>query len=433
MARLLYGNFDFEHELGTPHYNRPQRLARLNAELTACLIAIASDHDQIWCPETLPENYAERLADAGLPAVELIYPDQNCQVIPDVPVELAPWGWSRAAVEFARQAGVTVQNVNLDAVRTANSRGFSFLLEKFLRASLPGTFCLKSSRQLVKAIADSAAAWGRSPAEHRVILKAEFGMSGRERFVLRGDEALTPSVHGWINRRVEQSGAVYLEPWLDRVAEFSTHWEITHSETVPDKISGTAQAVRSTAPDAPDSSPASSENVRFVGLTQLLNTPHGQYTGSRVGASAIELPDDELDRLLAKIRTAAGQAAASVAQLGYTGPVGIDAMIYRDAEGALQTRPVQDINARWSMGRVVLSLQQRLKPTGCLSLLKVPTGNVPHSVDSRGPIAASVKLIRLAPDIVGGTPCSETMVAVRADSPSELLAAEQRLLDQVRS
>jgi hypothetical protein len=433
MARLLYGNFDFEHELGTPHYNRPQRLARLNAELTACLIAIASDHDQIWCPEPLPENCAEQLADAGLPAVELIHLDQHCQVTPDVPVELAPWGWSQAAFEFAQQAGVTVPNVNLDAVRKANSRGFSFDQEQSLAVAPPRSVYLESSRQLVEAIADSAAAWGRLPAEHRVILKAEFGMSGRERFVLRGDEALTPSVHGWINRRVEQSGAVYLEPWLDRVVEFSTHWEITQSETVPDQGSVTAQAVRSAAPDAPDSSPASSKNVRFVGLTQLLNTPHGQYSGSRVGAATTELPENELDRLLSEIKTTAERAAASVAQLGYAGPIGIDAMIYRDAEGALQTRPVQDINARWSMGRVALSLQQRRKPAGCLSLLKVPTENVAHATNSPDSLSIDVNLIRLTPDIVGGKPCSEAMVAVRADSSPELLATEQRLLDQLKS
>ncbi len=427
MARLLYGNFDFEHELGTPHYNRPKRLARLNAELTACLIAIASDHDQIWCPETLPENYAERLADAGLPAVELVHPDQNCQVNPDVPVELAPWGWSHAAVEFALHTGVTVPSINLDAIRKANSRGFSFALEQSLAVALPGSIRLDSSRQLVDAISESAAAWGRSTAEHRVILKAEFGMSGRERFVLRGNEALTPSVHGWINRRVEQAGNVYLEPWLDRVAEFSTHWEITQLETVPAKGSGTAQAVRSTAPDAPNSSPAFSENVRFVGLTQLLNTPHGQYSGSRVGATATELPDDELDRLLAEIKTAAEQAAVAASLLGYAGPVGIDAMIYRDAEGALQTRPVQDINARWSMGRIALALQQRLAPTGCLLLLRIPLSSSDTSDELPIVTPDDGQLIRLTPAVVGNESCSEVLVAVVGSSPQRLAVVERRL------
>ena len=403
MARLLYGNFDFEHELGTPHYNRPQRLARLNAELTACLIAIASDHDQIWCPEPLPENYAERLADAGLPAVELIHPDQNCQVTPNVSVELAPWGWSRAAVEFAQQTGASVPNVNLDAVRKANSRGFSFALEQSLAVAPPGSIRLESSRQLVASIAESAAAWGRSPADHHVILKAEFGMSGRERFVLRGDEALTPSVHGWINRRVEQSGVVYLEPWLERVAEFSTHWEIAPGEA------------------ASDLSPASSGCVCFVGLTQLLNTPHGQYSGSRVGATATELPDDELDRLLLAIKATAEQAAAPASLFRYTGPVGIDAMIYRDAEGTLQTRPVQDINARWSMGRIALALQQRLASTGCLSLLKIPACEAQLCDDG----IRDAKLLHLTPSVVGTAPVSDRLVALIADSPEQLTAAEQ--------
>jgi hypothetical protein len=432
MARLLYGNFDFEHELATPHYNRPKRLARLNAELAACLVAIACDQDQLWCPERLPETYADALAKAGLPLVELIDPGQSCQVTPNVPVELAPWGWSAAAVEFARQAGVTVSKIDLEAVRDANSRGFSFALEQSLAVAPPGTFRLESSRQLVAAITESAAAWGRSPAEHRVILKAEFGMSGRERFVLRGDEVLTPPVHGWINRRVEQAHAVYLEPWLDRVAEFSTHWEVTQSETVPDQGRGMAQVVRLATPDVLVSSSAR-ENVRYVGRTQLLTTPHGQYTGSRVGVIAMELPDDEREGLLSEMRTTAGQAAASVAQLGYAGPVGIDAMIYRDAEGALRTRPVQDINARWSMGRVALSLQQRMNQAGCLSLLKVPVENSLLPADLHGELADGVKVLRLTPATIGETRCAESIVALWADSLSAFLAVEQQLIDQVRS
>ncbi|OYW15327.1 MAG: hypothetical protein B7Z55_15100, partial [Planctomycetales bacterium 12-60-4] len=44
---------------------------------------------------------------------------------------------------------------------------------------------------------------------------------------------------------------------------------------------------------------------------------------------------------------------------GYFGPVGIDAMWYRDANGKLACRPLQDINARWTMGRLALGWRRR--------------------------------------------------------------------------
>ena len=433
MARLLYGNFDFEHELATPHYNRPKRLARLNAELTACLVAIADDHDQIWCPQPLPENYADRLADAGLPSVRLVSPARKCQVTPDMSVELAAWGWSATAVEFARQVGVTVPKQDLDAVRRTNSRGFSFSLENSLQETPPGTLRLESSRELVDAIAESASAWNRTLAEHRVVLKAELGMSGRERIALRGDEVLSPSVHGWINRRVEQSGAVYLEPWLDSVAEFSTHWDIAPVEVTFNQGSGTAQAVRSVATSRPGSTSAIDEHVHYFGRTQLLNTPQGQYAGSRVGATSADLSDEELRPLLSRIESVAFQAAEAITDLGYTGPLGIDAMIYRDAEGCLRARPLQDINARWSMGRIAIALQQRFAANGCLSLLRVPSQVDSCPTDSVSEISANVGVLRLTPEVIANERCSEVMVAVWADSESQLLAVEQRLLGQASS
>jgi len=135
MARLLYGNFDVEHELATPHYNRPQRLARLNTELAPCLLALADSGDQIWCPEPLSEDPARTLTDAGLRSAGFLSSCSEGELPQELPVELAPWGWSRAAVAFARQAGVEVPHVDLDAVRTANSRGFSFALETSLEVS----------------------------------------------------------------------------------------------------------------------------------------------------------------------------------------------------------------------------------------------------------------------------------------------------------
>ena len=47
---------------------------------------------------------------------------------------------------------------------------------------------------------------------------------------------------------------------------------------------------------------------------------------------------------------------------GYFGPLGIDAMRYRDGD-EVRLRPVMDINARWTMGRVAYEWGQRLAPS----------------------------------------------------------------------
>jgi hypothetical protein len=44
------------------------------------------------------------------------------------------------------------------------------------------------------------------------------------------------------------------------------------------------------------------------------------------------------------------------------GPVGVDAFVYRDAAGQVRLKPVVEINPRYTMGRVMLELMQRVAP-----------------------------------------------------------------------
>ncbi|MCC6235509.1 MAG: hypothetical protein IT580_22925, partial [Verrucomicrobiales bacterium] len=49
-------------------------------------------------------------------------------------------------------------------------------------------------------------------------------------------------------------------------------------------------------------------------------------------------------------------------QEGYEGPVGIDAMAYRDASGRCRWKPVVEMNPRYTMGRLTLALAERVMP-----------------------------------------------------------------------
>ena len=49
---------------------------------------------------------------------------------------------------------------------------------------------------------------------------------------------------------------------------------------------------------------------------------------------------------------------------GYSGPVGVDALVWRDDQGKLMLRHVIELNVRMTMGRVALELQKKLNPNG---------------------------------------------------------------------
>ena len=56
----------------------------------------------------------------------------------------------------------------------------------------------------------------------------------------------------------------------------------------------------------------------------------------------------------------------------YLGPVGIDCMVYREADGSLAWSPVVEVNVRMSMGRVALELMAKSRPgrRGRLQILR---------------------------------------------------------------
>ena len=95
MPRLLYRNFDFEHELAESSYNRPKRLARLNAELAPHLLALAKPGDTIWLPESLPAGFLNQMVDLGFPEVVALGPESAPPI--NTEFDFTPWGWSAAA------------------------------------------------------------------------------------------------------------------------------------------------------------------------------------------------------------------------------------------------------------------------------------------------------------------------------------------------
>jgi len=131
----------------------------------------------------------------------------------------------------------------------------------------------------------------------------------------------------------------------------------------------------------------------LVGITPLLSKS-GAYCGSRLGAPEDSEPWADAIPLALEI-------AARVQSQGYFGPLGIDVMRYRDAEGQLRLRALQDLNARLTMGRLALGLIRQLTPGECATWLH----RLPTDVDRRSAIIkqlqsrfATCRLMSLSPD-----------------------------------
>ncbi|MCA9563679.1 MAG: hypothetical protein KC561_09335, partial [Myxococcales bacterium] len=139
-------------------------------------------------------------------------------------------------------------------------------------------------------------------------------------------------------------GSLVVEPWLDRVVDVSVQFEVGKSGEQPD----------------PD---------RVLGITRFRTNARGQYKGTHIGPFMSGL-EPELRRWIAgpqgkafllsrHLERTARFVATKLRNLGYSGPAGVDAMVYRDARG-LRLKPIVEINPRYTMGHIALALEGRV-------------------------------------------------------------------------
>ncbi len=352
MPRFFFGNFDFEHRLAEPTREPTAKLKRLNEELASSWLAIAEAGDWIWTPSPIDVAFFREREQHGLPRIHPVVS------LSDVPrdVECIPWGWSNEVRRYVDCYGWKSHAPSDTAVKYANSRSTSEKLEREWNVSLPYSRRIESLEDLsehLRSLPDSCERW---------VIKAEFGMSARERILGRG--CLTTSDEHWVRRRLVSSGVVFFEPWVDRFGEIGIQIDVP--------ISGQPE---------------------FVGVTPMLVDQRGQYAGSWFSDRDVRFDTDRTEWSSA-IETAL-RAASYLQTLGYFGPLGIDSMIYRDSNGYTSLRPLQDINARWTMGRLSLGWKRLLQDNevGCWhrgSAAALPEGlNVTRQFSTR-------------PDHVGG-------------------------------
>jgi hypothetical protein len=321
MRRVFMGNFHFESELAAARgWNPSSSLRRMSDERVPSWIAIAEEGDLIWTPEPIADSFWESLAAQGLPRVRGL----TSSTEPPEEFELVPWGWSFRARLFGRQ---TPQPSD-EAVRLGNSREWSFELERQLGAALPGAARIDRLEQLADVVRRSASQLGEPESTHAWVIKANFGMAARERVLGRGSK-LTATNEPWLQRRLKLDGAVFFEPWLHRRAEVGIQWSLPKLGFGQPKLQG---------------------------ITPLLTDKQGCYRGSEFSLG--ETIPAEWQRAVEVTQKAARQ----LQQLGYFGPLGIDAAIYETSTGQTLLRPLQDINARYTMGRLALGFRRLLRP-----------------------------------------------------------------------
>ncbi len=326
---LYWFNPAFEDEVanGRASYVPAQPLAQLTADLSSLLMFVAHEDDVLLVPQRPTTAWLD-----GMQALGMTVP-QFAVGVDEVAgryfERLAPWGRSPAALAQAERLAVRVRQ---ELVAVPDAAIFSKAWAKeLLQRALPeydlGGGVYRSVETAIAAALDCQS-------RGQVVLKAALGSSGRNMIRLRPGEDFNDRYRGWVRNVIAAQGAVIVEPWRHKVADFSMQLNV-----------GTGERT-------------------YAGLTRFLTDGRGQYTGHVLGRKLAGLKteivrayheDDYAGRLEKTVKIVEQALLAA----GYIGPAGIDALVYEDG-GRYHLYALVEVNVRLTMGRVALGLDRHV-------------------------------------------------------------------------
>jgi hypothetical protein len=276
------------------------------------------EHELAGAVRPLPQGVLERWRYLlrllpGMAKAHCLPPQADLSLEPPV-WQLLLWGVTPRTYALAQSLGIADQFPSPEVVRKVNHKGFSHQLERDLKIDLPGSAEVTTFGELERAVKNCPHDW---------VLKHPFGFSGRQRMLGKRGQ-LSESAAGWSRRQFSQAWSLVFEPWVYDRQDSSTHFH----------LHPTGQ-------------------IEWIGFTRMLIDSSGVYRGTQVLPLGSSEPS--LDCLL--------EVAARVASQGYFGPLGIDSFS-GSFEGQPCNRPLVEINARYSFGRLALALRDWL-PSDC--------------------------------------------------------------------
>lgn len=231
--------------------------------------------------------------------------------------QLESWAPSLLIKKWATDHDIPYEIPPWDIIRSIHSKVFAFSL-----CPLPGGAILHDERELHH--------WLKQQ-KGQVVLKAALSSSGRGHLIFLAPSFDEQKAQSFVNKEWSKQLPVVAQPWMHRVLDFSTQWEIT-----------------------PD------QQVKYLGATICENDGMGRYQASIVGdlQTYFSSYPSALDEQINFVR----KILPKIMQLGYFGSLGFDAMIFKTADNRLHLHPLVEINARKTMGWAALKIQQKHFP-----------------------------------------------------------------------
>jgi uncharacterized ferritin-like protein (DUF455 family) len=266
---------------------------------------------------------------------------------------LRPWAWAPDSVElfgplFGQVTGekrTTADQFDAGIAQLYSKAWSATFLRRVLAASPePWLIAVDDIGVAVDSLPQALAVVEaiRARGHHRVVAKESLGLAGSNAVRL-WEPALLDAQVRWMTDILEKGRQLVIEPWLERVVDFSVQLEMDD------------------------------DGLRIVGHTGLVNDLRGQFQANyadpdharRLPSAVTDLFRGDRDGAARLPRFFPGllpMLEVELRRVGHRGPLGIDAFVARVADGRLRLKPVVEINPRHTMGRLTLELMRHVAP-----------------------------------------------------------------------
>ncbi len=342
---LFFFNANCEGEWLTERGPVPPEVQQVQRDLEGLPAFFASADDLLLVSEPPGEEFMRTMSRAGFLWPRCVTRDELRDSTPDV-ARLRPWGQSPATASLWQSlSGDAAQETTLSRGLWHRKSWSSERASQWEAVHRDGPLTpLVRPEDFLGEVAgtadevDQILAAFVARGKRRLVIKADLGVSGRHTLRLL-DEPLAGRGRRWLESVLREHGQVVVEPWLDRVADLSFHFDVRDEGT------------------------SSGDLVRFHADRR------GQFLGAFVSHPQLSFPPD-IQRLMQEFDLAGKNSPLASAlkkivgealfREGYRGPVGVDMFFYRDARGELRLHPLVEVNPRWTMGRLALRLRSHV-------------------------------------------------------------------------
>jgi uncharacterized ferritin-like protein (DUF455 family) len=333
-------------------FNPTKHQAQLARDLENLPQFLCRQDDIVLTSQKPSVEFLSYIKSAGFPLPEFLETKNVAELKARKLGSLRPWAWGPDSFELLKPLFASVTGEKRDDEKRFNpeiaqlySKTWSTnFLRKIISSKLREHDWLCGENEIgvvVNSVEDALAviAKTRARGHHKIVVKEAFGVAGSNAMRLFEPDVL-PTQLRWLENKFAHRHELVVEPWLERDLDFSAQLEMT------------------------------ANGLKLCGYTGLQCDARGQFVANfaeshhhkRIPAKIISLfaePKDISNRLLEFYGEVFAALETELRKVEFTGPIGIDAFVYRAENGAVKLKPIVEINPRYTMGRVLVELMRQ--------------------------------------------------------------------------